>query len=179
MKPKLGIWLILALAVFALACNLTALLPSSSSGDTAATSAAATQLAVSAEQTAQANAAPSSTEAPQTGSISGNLSYPSEFIPPLRVVAINTATNQAYSVDTAMNQTTYQLDNLPAGSYFVIAYYQNLAGGYSQFVTCGLSVDCSDHTLIPVTVNAGEVTPNINPGDWYAPADAFPPNPLP
>ena len=37
-----------------------------------------------------------------------------------------------------------------------------------NFVTCGLSVDCTDHELIEVLVYPGTDTININPVDWYA-----------
>jgi len=40
---------------------------------------------------------------PQTGAISGHLSYPSEFIPPMRVVAFDAADLTVYYfVDTAL-----------------------------------------------------------------------------
>jgi len=113
------------------------------------------------------------------GSISGSLSYPSEFIPPMRVVAFNQATGGYYWDDTAENQTTYTIASLPPGVYIVVAYYNELAGGYTQSVICGLSVDCTDHSLIPVGVEAGQAINGIDPGDWYAPADAFPDNPVP
>jgi hypothetical protein len=51
------------------------------------------------------------------------------------------------------------------------------AGGYTAMVTCGLSVGCEDHSLIDVTVESGKDTPNIAPGDWYAPDGFFPPMP--
>jgi hypothetical protein len=53
------------------------------------------------------------------------------------------------------------------------------AGGYTQIATCGLSVKGNDYTLIPVSVRAGEISAGIDGGDWYAPADAFPPHPVP
>jgi hypothetical protein len=123
--------------------------------------------------------------APQTGSIAGNLFYPSEGIPPLIVVAfrVGGAPNEYYSVTTLQNQGTYQIDDLPPGSYHVVAYPQTggggLAGGYSQMVPCGLSVNCTDHSLIEVIVNPGQVTQGANPADWYAPDGAFPPMPNP
>ena len=125
---------------------------------------------------------PPATVAPiATGSISGNLSYPSEFIPPLRVVAFNADTQEYIFVDTQQDQGTYQIDNLPPGTYHVVAYFPQLSlgGGYSQAVPCGLSVDCPDHSLIDVEVKPGEVTAGINPGDWYAPEGTFPPMPNP
>ncbi len=139
-----------------------------------------TALALSARQAMPA-IAESATAAPLWGGIQGNLSYPSEAIPPLRVVAINLTTQEAYFVDTEQNQRTYQIDNLPPGSYHVIAYLRDgsLAGGYTQMVPCGLSVECTDHSLITVIVQAGQITANIDPADWYAPPEAFPPNPVP
>jgi hypothetical protein len=115
------------------------------------------------------------------GSISGNLSYPSEGIPPLRVVAFRTDIDQYFYVDTLQNQSTFQIDNLPAGTYHVVAYTMDgaLSGGYSQAVPCGLSVDCSDHSLIDVAVSDGQVSGGVNPADWYAPQGSFPPFPAP
>jgi hypothetical protein len=114
--------------------------------------------------------------APATGTITGALSYPSDHIPPLRVIAFDAATLKlAASVDTALNQGTYDL-HVPAGKYYIVAYTLDgkLAGGYSQMVPCGLNASCSDHSMIPVTVAAGGSAAGIDPGDWYAPAGTFP-----
>lgn len=114
-----------------------------------------------------------------TGMITGHLSYPSEWIPPLRVVAfdVNTITATG-SVDTQENDSSYTLA-LPVGTYYVVAYTMDgaLAGGYSQAVLCGLTVACTDHSLIAVQVLANLSVPDIDPGDWYAPPGAFPPMP--
>lgn len=169
------------LPLFAIGCNfLASLVGPADSTPTVNIATTQTALAESIRQTLDAAQTP--TPLPlQFGSIRGNLSYPSEFIPPLRVVAIHLATQEAYFVDTAENQTTYQIDNLPPGEYYVIAYTQDklLAGGYTQMVPCGLSVECTDHSLIPVTVQAGQITSGIDPADWYAPNGTFPPNPVP
>jgi hypothetical protein len=136
-----------------------------------------------AAMTAQAAGQPASATPTVTpvapGSISGTLSYPSEFIPPLRVVAFNVDGMLYRYVDTQQNQSTYQITGLAPGKYHVVAYVigGGLAGGYTQMVPCGLSVNCTDHTLIDVTVNAGQDTPNIAPGDWYTDASNFPPMP--
>lgn len=116
-----------------------------------------------------------------TGSISGSLSYPSEFIPAMQVVAFGLLSNDWYVVDTVEGSGTYQLDNLPAGLYQVVSYLVggDYGGGYTAAVSCGLSVDCNDHALIAVEVTPGQVTTEINPGDWYAPEGTFPPNPNP
>ena len=119
------------------------------------------------------------TPTPVPGSVSGALSYPSEFIPPLRVVAFNVNGLNYRYVDTMQDQATYQITGLAPGVYHVVAYIMGgeRAGGYTQMVPCGLSVDCADHSLIDVTVNAGEDTPGIDPADWYAPDGTFPPMP--
>ncbi|HEY2981938.1 MAG TPA: hypothetical protein VGJ22_12205 [Anaerolineales bacterium] len=120
------------------------------------------------------------------GSISGSLSYPAEGIPPLRVVAYRVDIDQYFYVDTLQNQNTYQIDNLPPATYHVVAYSiggngfpSGLAGGYSQAVPCGLSAACTDHSLIDVSVLAGQVSGGVNPQDWYAPEGTYPPMPAP
>ncbi len=114
------------------------------------------------------------------GSIAGSLGYPSEFIPPMTVVATNLETNRYYYVNTNLNDSKYQLGHLPPGSYHVIAYVQgdDYGGGFTHAVPCGLSVECIDHSLITVKVTAGQVTDGVNPVDFYAPEGAFPPNPM-
>lgn len=122
------------------------------------------------------------------GSISGYLSYPSEAIPAERVVAFSTGSPAHFFVDTAANSATYKIPNLPAGTYYVVAYVapsapagfpMGLAAGYSQAVLCGLVYGCDDHSLLPVAVRSGSDTPQINPQDWYAPAGSFPAMPTP
>ena len=116
-----------------------------------------------------------------TGSISGNLSYPSDFLPPMRVVAFDAANILNYSyVDTLQGQAEYTISELPAGVYHVVSYLMDstsLVGGYTQMVSCGLQAGCDDHSLIDVTVTPGQITTDINPGDWYAPSGAFPEKP--
>jgi hypothetical protein len=121
---------------------------------------------------------------PPTGSISGKLSYPSESIPPLRIVAFNVETGEVFATE-AYEGGVYGLQDLSVGTYHVIAYPvdrtnsdPNLAGGYTRFVLCGLMVSCTDHTLMDVRVEANTVTADVNPGDWNAPAGSFPPDPL-
>ena len=120
---------------------------------------------------------PSIDELPSVGSISGSLSYPSEFLPGLLVIAYRSGTTEYYSISTMDSQAAYQIDNLPPGTYHVVAYYQTLSAGYSQAVPCGLSVNCTNHSLIDVIVVAGSVTMDVNPTDWYAPAGTFPAKP--
>lgn len=118
-----------------------------------------------------------------TGAIGGALSYPSEGIPPLVVIAFSmTEPGTFFKVETSQNQGTYTLENVPEGSYKVVAYPQGdsqtgFSGGYSKAVPCGLSVICTDHSLIAVVVKPGQVTKGADPKDWYAPENSFPAKP--
>ena len=127
--------------------------------------------------------------------VKGKLSYPSEFLPPMRVVAFSLTDKKAYFIDTAKGQGQFSL-NLPAGIYYLVSYpFEGtagntgqadsymlgggpFAGGYTQMVPCGLTAGCDDHTLLPITVAEGQTVP-ADPGDWYAPEGTFPPMPDP
>lgn len=135
------------------------------------------------------------TPAPEFGIVTGKLSYPSEFIPPMRVAFFNLIDGSAYYIDTAKDQATFFI-YVPVGTYYVVSYpYEGVpgtvgwvdsftpnagafAGGYTQMVPCGLSVNCTDHSLIPVVVEADQ-TASADPGDWYAPEGTFPLMPKP
>jgi len=51
------------------------------------------------------------------------------------------------------------------------------SGGYTIAVLCGLTVDCTDHSLVPIPVAGGLEVSDIDPADWYAPEGTFPPAP--
>lgn len=126
---------------------------------------------------------PSNPFAEATGGIRGSLGYPSEYIPPMRVVAFDVNSQDYTYVDTLRNQDSYEITGLPAGTYRVVAYVReqgpDLAGGYSHFVTCGMSQGCDDHRLIDVNVYAGEMAEGVDPVDFYIrPGEAgWPENP--
>lgn len=142
--------------------------------------------AVQATMTAIAAQAPAETPTLATGSIAGSLGYPSEFIPPLRIVAYRIDSPDYYYVETILDQPTYQIDNLPPGTYRVAAYVNDPRGqfppgfvaGYTTAVTCGLLETCTDHTPLDVIVRPGEITANIDPKDWDYTGALFPPDPL-
>lgn len=120
------------------------------------------------------------------GTITGTLMYPSSGIPALRIVAFQVPGNAYYFVDTVVGQSSYSIESVPVGTYHVVAYPQpgggyapGLAGGYSQMVPCGLKYECTDHTLIDVSVTAGNTTTGVDPNDYYANLEAFPENPAP
>jgi hypothetical protein len=106
-----------------------------------------------------------------TGIINGNLGFPSEYIPPLRVVAFDVFSQDYTYVDTQRNQDSYEITGLPPGTYHVVAYVReegpDLAGGYSFFVTCGMTVDCKNHDLVDVKIEAGQVAEGVDPVDFY------------
>lgn len=124
----------------------------------------------------------------QGGSISGKLSYPSEFIPPLAIYALSVADASVhFHVQTARDQQNYTITGVAPGTYHVVAYPldivdPNVAGGYTQYAitqdspnaTC---LDPDVHHLLPVTVGPGQSVDSIGPNDWCAPAGTFPPRP--
>ncbi len=119
-----------------------------------------------------------------TGNISGNLNYPASSIPAMYVTAYQVGTQNYQFVITMAGQNTFQIDGLNPGTYHVVAYTVGsngfptaMPGGYTKAVPCGLSANCMDHTLIDVTVKAGQTTTDVNPFDWYAPQGTFPPFP--
>ncbi len=127
---------------------------------------------------------PTSTPVNASGSISGTLTYPADTLPSLYVAALQVGTRTYQYVITQPGQATYEIDDLPPGSWNIIAYTVGggavpggLAGGYTKAVPCGLAAECADHSLINVVVSPGQHVNDINPGDWYAPPGTFPPFP--
>lgn len=107
-----------------------------------------------------------------TGSVSGRLGYPSEMVPPLRIVAFNILTGEYYWQNTVLNQMNYRFEALPVGTYHVLAYLidnptRTFYAAYSNFVTCGYLESCTYHSLVSVEVKAGMETTNVDPNDWY------------
>jgi hypothetical protein len=113
--------------------------------------------------------------------ITGALGYPSSGIPPLLLVARG-AGGAVVTTTTKLNQGAYWMI-VPAGAYTVMAYPQDtpsgnaLGGGYTQATPCGLSAECTDHTLITVNAIAGQTSGGADPTDWYAPDGALPAKP--
>jgi len=109
-----------------------------------------------------------------TSIIEGSLSYPSEGIPPnLKTCAENITTKQNYCTTQQIKDKKFQYGigyrlEVPIGEYNVYSQVgTEYKAYYSEFVTCGLKQDCPSHKSIKVTVTAGQVTTQINPGDWY------------
>lgn len=120
--------------------------------------------------------------AQRTGAITGSLSYPTDAGLPRMIVcaeAVNSVT--IHCTDKRIHnrrsgKVTYKLA-VPAGTYYVFATvvngeplgegFQGYKAYYSDFVICGLSINCPSHTPIKVTVRAGQTLTGIDPGDWY------------
>ncbi|MCJ7534693.1 MAG: LysM peptidoglycan-binding domain-containing protein [Anaerolineales bacterium] len=112
------------------------------------------------------------------GVITGKLSFPSERIPELTIFAIriDNGFSTYYSIETPADQFSYAIEVDP-GIYHVLAFRDDFAAGYTKYVTCGLGASCSDHSLLPVVVTAGDTIQDIDLSDWYAPAGTFPARP--
>ncbi|MCP4746892.1 MAG: hypothetical protein GY874_12255 [Desulfobacteraceae bacterium] len=113
----------------------------------------------------------------RNGIIEGSLSYPSEEIPDsIKVCAENISTQKEYCTSQHITSKKYTYNKgykleVPVGKYYVFAT-GGLAGlkdskaYYSEFVICGLNVDCPSHEPVMVTVEEGKITSNIDPHDW-------------
>jgi len=103
------------------------------------------------------------------GTVSGKICYASESIPPLTIYFENVESGEVYALETGLNQSDYTIDLSP-GTYISYAYVQGIdetPGGYTEAVTCGLTADCEDHTLIQFDVEDDELTADIDVCDWY------------
>jgi len=112
-----------------------------------------------------------------TGTIEGSLSYPGESIPSdLQVCAENIFYNdQIYCADQIINDSKYTNSTgytieAPVGSYYVYSYIPSAPDNkayYTEFVECGLSVDCTSHDKLIIDVYPDETTDKVDPIDWY------------
>ncbi|MFN2148919.1 MAG: hypothetical protein ACK2T2_11040 [Anaerolineales bacterium] len=168
MRKQLALTLILISAVLLGACGL---LPGGN-GDAVATSVAATLAAG-----APPPAPPTATQqpAPAEGTVSGRVCFPSEPpLPEMTLYFMEPSSGAVISVPHTDGTGTYSAQ-LPPGSYFAYAWVNGnttLGGSYSQAVPCGLSVNCTDHSLISFSVDPGGQTTEIDICDWYgAPGD--------
>lgn len=81
----------------------------------------------------------------------------------------NTETDELVTVSRAEGEgQAYQVE-LSAGTYVAYAWRTDgaLGGSYTAAVPCGLTVECTDHSLLPFEVNAGTTVSGIDICDWY------------
>ena len=113
-----------------------------------------------------------------TGSAAGKICYPSESIPEMTLYFEEANSKEITQLVIEENQSQYNV-NLTPGQYTAYAYLNSgapLGGSYSQAVICGLTTECSDHSLVQFDINPGETTNSVDICDWYDPA-AVPPDP--
>jgi hypothetical protein len=118
-----------------------------------------------------------SSEVP-TGSVTGKICYPSEFIPEMTLFIQDLSSQEISELYIAENQDRYSLDLAP-GRYIAFAYLNSgasIIGSYSNAVLCGLNAGCTDHSLVEFEVNAGQTLGDIDICDWYS-SEAVPPDP--
>jgi len=197
--------------------TLLGLLTSCSSPITAAsptpatpTAAPPTVLAATSVPVASLSPTPS---AATTGTITGRLGYPSDFVPPVTVYAISAFDSSVwFSTVTprfgnplsatlppgptwpSTGPGTYSISGVAPGTYYVIAYRNDTpdpqvklsAAAYTQSTAkCGaynlptpLPGPCPyDHSLVPVTVTAGQTVSRIDIVDWFLLGGNYPPRP--
>ena len=116
----------------------------------------------------------------KTGFIEGTVAYPSDGNPTdLKIYAENISTSKTYMIpfskindpNTFTDETKYTIE-VPVGTYYVYAMtgiMHDYMSFYSEFVTCGLNVDCPSHDPIKVSVAEGKTTHKIDPNDWHNP----------
>lgn len=123
---------------------------------------------------------------PPLGSVSGRVCYPGEPpLPPMTLFFAETTTHAVTSIPHTDGTGAYQVD-LPPGTYTAYAFAEGVevGGSYSQAVVCGLTADCTDHSLVPFDVEVGAPTDGIDICDWTGgpgsvptPPGAYPPTP--
>jgi len=89
------------------------------------------------------------------------------------VVARNLNDNKEYTTPEHLQGSQYQYGYgyklaVPPGDYHVFSRVDDRDAYYTNYITCGMSVECEDHSPIVVTVGAGQTVGDIMPGDWYA-----------
>ena len=112
---------------------------------------------------------PVETAAPE-GTIRGQLTYPSDYIPEdLQVCAREITSGEVFCNSRREGDKQYSLQ-VPVGVYEVWAQtrdWPSVRAFFSEFVRCGSSAECTDHAPIKVVVDPGEETIGVDPGDWY------------
>ena len=149
------------------ACNLPLLIEAEP--EEVARAVASTLTAEAPAPTSQVDPAVSPEPAQSQGSVNGRICYPSEPpLPPLTLFFEETNTATIHQLEHTDGTGVYSID-LPQGTYVAYAWREGfeLGGAYSAAVPCGLSVNCSDHSLLTFQINAGQTLSDIDICDWY------------
>jgi len=109
------------------------------------------------------------TPVPLPGTIEGLICYPSEGVPPMDLFFEEVNTQKVEQLSHPGGTMDYSVD-VPPGTYIAYAWRPPdylIGGAYTQAVSCGLTVNCTDHSLIQFQVQAGQTTAGIDICDYY------------
>lgn len=139
-----------------------------------------------------------------SGVLEGSVGYPADVNPLMMVYAVATDGSRFYTTEkvgygnpvSSMDQewSEYRVMGVAPGDYFVFTiprdpnyhYWEgasrartsgepvHFGAAYTKAVQCGLTVSCTDHTLVAVHVSAGATVMGIDPADWAPAPDAYP-----
>ena len=116
----------------------------------------------------------SETPGVQAGKVQGLLGYPSDYLPQGKLVAKNIVTLKEFTQPVLGNTMKYEFI-LPVGVYHLKYEINDSNGGagyHTAFSRCLAVPDCPrDGTILPVTVEAGKTTENVNINDFYSNPD--------
>jgi hypothetical protein len=115
------------------------------------------------------------TRLPAPGSISGDILFPDNAVPAMRVCAIHDGGDLYGCVQTAVGASRYRIEQLPPTSYRVVAKPQTGAlriGGFVKQVQC-LRAPCPA-VLMPVNVAPGEAIAGVDLNGFYRDRKDFP-----
>ena len=135
------------------------------------------------EPTLQASPAATASPSSTSGSITGSAGWPPSGPAPQLIYAISTAgaSHGAYSSETVAGQFSYTIKGVAPGTYYVFSAVRPLVckaqgtvvgAPYSAFPRC-VGTSCS-HAPLQVIVKAGQITDQVDPGDWYSPDKTVP-----
>ncbi len=117
----------------------------------------------------------------ETGRVEGALRFPGCFPPEDLEVCAETLDGRIVRCERAALR--YSLA-LPEGRYRIFSRARSEGarrGYYSKAVSCGLRVECRDHTPLIISVRPGRTLRSVDPSDWFgapgqgAPAEAIRP----
>ena len=115
--------------------------------------------------------------------LGGRLSYPSEEIPAMTIVARNAA-GTTFTTETRVRQTRYQL-TVPAGTYVVYAIPQGIGakpgetgprGAHTAYSICSrdkallYAGKCKTGPLVEIRLAEADRREDVDVDDWYLPA---------
>jgi hypothetical protein len=103
----------------------------------------------------------------QTGVVSGEICGPDDSYPAMILYFAESKSKVVTELPVKLGSTSYQV-RLAPGTYVAYAWTLDtlLAGGYTQAVVCGLEDTCTDHSLVPFSVQAGSRVTDIDICDW-------------